>query len=104
MNSRTLLMTPQASFRAHMGHFMHEVHYNLNHIVLTHHRKDRAVIIPMCDARPLWHMQRRDLSRIDYMIKECYPSWAEAKEMTGSKRGMLVDGPLRTIWGGFGGM
>lgn len=104
MSVRHIKITPQAVFRANMSHFMHEVDYELNHVVLTRHRKPRAVIIPIRDARPLWHLQRRELSRIDHYIEHCYPAWVEAKRMTGTEKAMDVDGPHYLVWGGFGGM
>lgn len=79
MSIRPVRTIPMSLVRAHMKQVMHIVSYEGHHVLMTHHGKAKAGIIPMSDLRVLWQLQGREVSEMEHNLKTHYPRWLKAK-------------------------
>lgn len=81
MGIRAVKTIPQSVVRAHMKKTLHIVNHQDHHVLITHHGKAKAGIIPMTDLRVLWQLQNRPVSEMEQKLKTHYPLWLKAKRL-----------------------
>ena len=81
MSVRAVKTIPQSVVRAHMKKTLRIVNHLGHHVLMTHHGKGVAGIIPMSDLKVLWQLQKRPVSEMEHKLKTQYPLWLKAKRL-----------------------
>ena len=81
MSVRPVLALPVTYVRSHTKKVLREVNKEMEHVLITHHGKPVAGLIPMQDLRVLWQLQRRPVKEMEQRLQEVYADWRRAKKV-----------------------